>query len=51
MKDFFGIDEEFLKRTYLELRGTLDHDMIDAIIIVSTIGTFYVDIDGKEFKL
>jgi len=51
MKDYFGVDEEFLKRTYLELRGTLDKEHKDVCIIVSTIGTFYVDIDGKEFQL
>jgi len=51
MKDYFGVDEEFLKKTYLELRATLDEQTNDACIIVSTIGTFYIDIDGKEFQL
>jgi len=50
MKDYFGVDET-LFRAYLELRATLDHDYNDSTIIVSTIGDFYVDIDGKEFKL
>jgi len=51
MKDYFGVDESQLKRIYLELRGSLDHQTTDSTIIVSLVGDIYVSIDGKEFKL
>ena len=44
-------DDPKLFDVYLELRGTLDHDTVDATIIVSTVGEFYVTINGEEFKL